>query len=307
MRRLGAVAVAVALLVTGCTAPEEETLDVVVSGEPGERPTITYRTPLDVDETVSTVIWPGSGPELVEGRPALVDFWLEDATDATVVKESYSTNPTARILSAEDLGEDLYETLRGQRVGARLLQVSPAPGNGATDFPTVTVLDVLPTRAAGEAMTPREGLPMVALADDGSPSITPSAAEPPAELVTQQLMRGTGKQVAEGDVITVQYTGFSWTTGAPFESTWTSGSPVWFSLDSVPAWSALVEQPVGSQVMLVVPPSYPLGVTQSEELQGQTVVFVIDLLASRAATTPEGAAPDATAPAGDGTEPTTEG
>ncbi len=293
---------AIALLVAGCTAPDEEALDVVVSGEPGEHPTVTYRTPLNVDETVSTVIWPGSGPELVEGRPALVDFWLEDATDASVVKESYSTNPTARILTAEDLGEDLYNTLRGQRVGARLLQVSPAPGTGAADFPTVTVLDVLPTRAAGEALPPREGLPTVTLADDGSPSITPSAAEPPADLVTQQLMRGTGKQVAEGDVITVQYTGFSWTTGAPFESTWTSGSPVWFSLDSVPAWSALVEQPVGSQVMLVVPPSYPLGVTQSEELQGQTVVFVIDLLASRAPTPTDGATPSA-----GGTSPTTEG
>lgn len=294
MRRLGAVAVALALLVTGCTAPDAMSLDVVVSGEPGERPTVTYRTPLTVDEAVSSVIWPGAGPELVEGRPVLVDFWLEDATDATLVKESYSTNPTARVLTAEDLGKDLYDTLRGQRVGARLLQVSPAPGSGASDFPTVTVLDVLPTRADGEAMVPQEGLPAVTLADDGSPTITPSATEPPADLVTQALVRGTGPQVAKGDVITVQYTGFSWTTGAPFDSTWTSGSPVWFSLDSVPAWSALVEQPVGSQVMLVVPPSYPLGVTQSEELQGTTVVFVIDILATRAATPTDGATTPAT-------------
>ena len=84
-------------------------------------------------------------------RRCCIDFWLEDATDATLVKESYSTNPTAMLLTEEDLGTDLYETLRGQQVGARMLQVSPGSGEGATDYPTVTVIDVLPTRADGEA------------------------------------------------------------------------------------------------------------------------------------------------------------
>ena len=32
--------------------------------------------------------------------------------------------------------------------------------------------------------------------------------------------------------------------------------------------------------MLVVPATYPLGATQSEELKGQTIVFVIDILAT---------------------------
>jgi peptidylprolyl isomerase len=45
--------------------------------------------------------------------------------------------------------------------------------------------------------------------------------------------------------------------------------------------------------MVVVPPSYPLGATQSEELAGQTIVFVIDLLATRS--------PAADAPADAGT------
>ena len=81
--------------------------------------------------------------------------------------------------------------------------------------------------------------------------------------------------------MTVQYTGFAWTTGEPFDSTWTHGLPVSFSLQDVQAWAeGLVDQPVGSQVMLVVPPTYALGVTESEELAGQTVVFVVDILAT---------------------------
>jgi peptidylprolyl isomerase len=227
----------------------------------------------------------------------LLDFWLEDASDATLVKESYSTSPTPRLLTEEDLGKDLYATLSGQRVGARLLQISPAADGSASAYPTVTVLDVLPTRADGEPVTPREGLPTVSLDADGVPSLTPTGTEPPSDLVVQPLLRSPSTtQVAANDVITVQYTGFVWATGEAFDSTWTTGSPATFSLDDVPAWSeALVEQTVGSQVMVVVPPSYALGATQSEELAGQTIVFVIDILATRAPATTDAA----TEPAGE--------
>ncbi|WP_282944303.1 FKBP-type peptidyl-prolyl cis-trans isomerase [Cellulomonas endometrii] len=296
MRRLVAACAAAALLLVGCSTPDPAPPEVVVSGEAGQAPTVTYRTPLRVPEAMHETVWEGTGPELVDGRPVLLDFWLENASDASLVKESYSTSPTPRLLTEEDLGKDLYATLSGENVGARLLQMTPASDASASSYPTVTVLDVLPIRADGEPVAPREGMPAVALDDEGAPSITPTGTEPPADLVVQPLIRGTGDQVAEGDVITVQYTGFVWATGASFESTWTNGTPATFSLDDVPAWSeALVEQAVGSQVMVVVPPSYALGATQSEELAGQTIVFVIDLLATRAPVREDAADPGATA------------
>jgi peptidylprolyl isomerase len=291
-----AACAAAALLLVGCSTPDPAPPEVVVSGEAGQAPTVTYRTPLQVPEAVHETVWEGTGPELVDGRPVLLDFWLENASDASLVKESYSTSPTPRLLTEEDLGKDLYATLSGENVGARLLQMTPASDASASAYPTVTVLDVLPIRADGQPVAPREGIPAVTLDDDGAPSITPTGTEPPADLVVQPLIRGTGDQVAEGDVITVQYTGFVWATGASFESTWTNGTPATFSLDDVPAWSeALVEQSVGSQVMVVVPPSYALGATQSEELAGQTIVFVIDLLATRAPVREDPSAAGATA------------
>lgn len=284
MRRLrdtaAAAFVALALLV-GCTPPQAAEPEITVTGEPGEAPTLTYVTPLDVSRTYREEIWPGTGPELVEGGPVLIDFWLENGTDAALVDESFSTTPTPRLLTEEDLGTDLYETLRGQQVGARLLQVSPGRGSGAVDYPTVTVLDVLPTRADGTPLEPNPALPPVTLDAAGAPSITPTGTEPPDRLVVQALLRGSGAQVAPDDVITVQYTGFRWDNGETFDSTWTHGLPVSFSLQDVQAWAeGLVDQPVGSQVMLVVPPTYALGVTESQELAGQTVVFVVDILAT---------------------------
>ena len=129
MRRLVAACLA-ALLLAGCSAATAPEPDVLVTGDPGSRPPLTYVTPLAVSKTVHKVVWQGAGSPLVDGEPVLVDFWLEDASDATVVKESYSSSPTPRPLTVEDLGQDLYDTLHGQRVGARLLQISPAPGSG---------------------------------------------------------------------------------------------------------------------------------------------------------------------------------
>lgn len=284
MRRLavaGAIVAAVSVLLA-CSAPEEPVAEVTVSGKPGERPIATYVTPLTVTDPSSWAVWPGTGERLTDGGPVLLDYWIENATDASLVRESYSTGPAPRLLTAEELGADLYATLHGQRVGARLVQLSPADAEGGTPYPTVTVLDVLPTRADGDEVPPREGLPAVRRSDSGEPSIAASKEDPPAELVAQPLVRGSGRQVADGDTITVQYTGFSWKTGEPFDSTWSVGLPVSFSLDEVPAWSeGLVDQTIGSQVLLVVPPTYRLGVTDSQELKGQTVVFVVDILDSR--------------------------
>lgn len=284
MRRLRdsatAVLVAIALL-AGCTSTQTSAPEVTVTGEAGQAPTLTYVTPLEVSETYREQVWPGTGPELVEGGPVLIDFWLENGTDASLVDESYSTTPTPRLLTEEDLGTDLYETLRGQQVGARVLQVSPGRRSGAVDYPSVTVLDVLPTRADGEVLAPRPDLPVITLDPSGAPSMTPTGTEPPDQLVVNALLRGSGAQVAADDVITVQYAGFVWTTGEAFDSTWSRGLPVSFALQDVQAWAeGLLDQPVGSQVMLVVPPTYALGVTESEELAGQTVVFVVDILAT---------------------------
>lgn len=277
--RRAAVPLLVALVLAACTAVTATDPEVTVTGDAGQAPTVTYLTPLGVEETYREVIWPGTGEELVDGAPVLIDFWLENARDASLVKESYSTSPTPRMLTLDDLGTDLYGTLLGQKVGARLLQV--APGGGGAEYPTVTVIDVLPTRAVGEPVPADPTLPVVTEGEGGTFTLTPTGTPPPDRLTVEPLVRGTGTQVAAGDVITVHYAGFAWDDGVLFDSTWQQVLPVSFLLSDVPSWAeGLVDQPAGSRVMLVVPPTYALGVTDSEELAGKTVVFVIDILAT---------------------------
>lgn len=282
-----AVAVGLLALLAACSEePEVVAGEVTVTGEFGVAPEVTFEQPLVVTEPSVQVLREGTGPRVEEGRPILLDFYAESGADGSVINETYSGEPRPYLLSAEALGVDIHAALGGQRVGSRILHL--VPPDGSSGAATVAVFDILPTRASGEDQPPREGLPLVELDDDGKPSVTmPEGTAPPTDLVVQPLIRGTGPQVAAGQVITVQYVGVKWSDGTVFDSTWEEGKlPASFPIgvgSVMQGWDAgLVEQMVGSQVLLVVPPDLAWRGTDNE-LAEETLVFVIDILAASGA------------------------
>ena len=276
MRRLLVAALATALLLTGCAGGTKPDPDVKVAGDVGQEPAMVYREPLDIPRATSKVIWEGDGPKLVDGGPVLINYRLEKATDGALVKETYSKVPKPSTLTPETLSQDLYDALSGQRVGARVLLLLPATSD-TSSFSSVMVVDVLPTRASGEAVPPREGLPAVLVGDDGEPTITKPEGAPPSQLMVQALIKGDGEQVKKGATVTVQYTGVRWSDGSAYDSTWVKGEPKSFDLGAgiLPGLAeGLVEQTVGSQVLIVIPPASG-GAAGAED---DTLVFVVDIL-----------------------------
>lgn len=292
VRRGRVVAAAAALVLAtatlaACGDEPEVAIEVEVTGEAGVAPELTYPQPLEADEPFAEVVWEGEGPEVTDGEPILLHYYAEDASDGSVVGETFSGVPKAFVMSRDSVGSDIYDALQGRTVGSRVLHVVPAGDQPTT---TVAVFDILPTRASGEAVEPRAGLPTVELAEDGEPLVTLPDADPPSDLVVQPLIRGTGAQVSAGQVITVQYTGLTWPGGEVFDSSWAPDELPWpFPIgvgSVVAAWDqGLVEQTVGSQVLLVVPPGLGYGGDDSE-LVGQTQVFVVDILAASGGPTP---------------------
>jgi len=310
---LALVTALLCVLLAACDEPEDATSTprntaLTVVGSSGAPPTLEYRMPLDVTEARSEVVWPGAGAELVDGGPLLLNLYAQDVSDGTVLQNTYTDAPRWRTLTDESVGRDLRDLLRGQRVGARLLRVEEDDG-----VPVALVVDVLPTRASGQAVTPPDGLPTVTLAGDGTPSVTvPPDTPGPAGLVVQPLIRGDGRQVEVGQVVTVRYTGVRWSDGEVFDSTWTDdAAPLSIMIgigEVIEGWEqGLLEQSVGSQVLLVVPPDLAYGAT-SNPLAGETLVYVVDILDAHFPVTEEAAqqgddaAPDTTgdAPADQG-------
>jgi len=229
-----------------------------------------------------------------------VDYTGFNGADGKEFDSSFGEGkkPPSFILDPEQTLPGLVKGIVGQAVGSRILlavppsdaygtQGVPSAGIGPTDTILIVVevkalKDVL-ARATGKAVAPKAGLPTVKLDAKGKPAITLPSGNPPARLVIQPLIVGTGPKVAKGQTITVHYTGIIWPGGKQFDSSWDRGKPTSFGIgvgQVIAGWDeGLVGQPVGSQILLVIPPDKGYGAQGKGDIKGtDTLVFVVDIL-----------------------------
>jgi peptidylprolyl isomerase len=116
------------------------------------------------------------------------------------------------------------------------------------------------------------------------PAIAAPAGAAPAELEQEDIVKGTGRTAKPGDVVSVQYVGNSWSTGAQFDSSWDRGSePFRFPLGAgrvIPGWDrGVAGMQVGGRRLLVIPPDLAYGdQSPSPDIAAnETLVFVVDL------------------------------
>lgn len=105
----------------------------------------------------------------------------------------------------------------------------------------------------------------------------------PKELVSKDLIEGSGPEAQAGDEVTVQYVGVLYKTGKEFDASWNRGEPFSFTLGAggvIPGWDQGVEgMKVGGRRMLIIPPELAYGSQGGGPIPPEsTLVFVIDLL-----------------------------
>ncbi|MFO7690267.1 MAG: FKBP-type peptidyl-prolyl cis-trans isomerase [Cryobacterium sp.] len=292
-----------------CTAPGEVSDSVSVTGDFGVAPTVTFDTPLESTQTERSVAIEGDGAWAAEtGSLVEVTFTAFSATSGEQIDTSgYGDAATPAPLTVDEaeyitgLVRALNCSVEGDRV---VVVIPPADGfgeAGSTDYDItaedsmVFVIDVntvVPPRATGVAQPTTEGLPSVELADDGAPSISIPDADAPNELQIATLKQGDGAIVAAGDTVAVEYTGVIWDSGEEFDSHWAVPGPASFTTDAVVSGfgAALVGQAEGSQVIAVIPAADGYGAAGNDQagISGtDTLVFVIDILATTPASAPQ--------------------
>jgi hypothetical protein len=258
---------------------------VTVEGPEGSAPTAAFDAPLEIAEVQRTVVSEGDGDALEAGD--LVSYALT-ALDATTGEELGSLGYAEGELLPQPITTDsvLAQFFGCAPVGSRV--VTTLPANDANGSPAaVYVLDLLsvtPSTAWGEDQEVPDGLPTVELDDEGAPTITIPGADAPTDLQLATLKQGDGPVVEPGDTVLVQYRGVRWSDGEEFDSTWSRGGvPTSFPTTGVVDGfrQALEGQTVGSQVLAVIPPALGYGSAEGNELQNETLVFVIDILATQ--------------------------
>ncbi|MBC7298717.1 MAG: FKBP-type peptidyl-prolyl cis-trans isomerase [Demequina sp.] len=125
-------------------------------------------------------------------------------------------------------------------------------------------------------------LPQITRAANGAPSVDFAGVTKPDGLVVDVLEAGGGPAVVEGQQITVHYTGWLW-DGAQFDSSWDRGEPISFGIargSLIQGWvDGIVGQPVGSKLLLSVPPEFGYGQRSMGPIPGgSTLVFAVDVL-----------------------------
>jgi peptidylprolyl isomerase len=156
-------------------------------------------------------------------------------------------------------------TSAGATTGASTAGVETAVPATATALAACTVDDITVTGATA-----------------GKPTITvPDTCSPPAQLLSKDLVVGTGPEVTEGVTMQTHYDLVTWSDKRELDSSWSRGEP--FPLEDVgraqviDGWNeGLLGMKQGGRRLLVVPPDKGYGQGGNGVRPGETLVFVVD-------------------------------
>jgi FKBP-type peptidyl-prolyl cis-trans isomerase len=294
------------LALVGCgsssSPPPSPNGSVTAAGTFGKTPSVTIPAKKAGSNLYVKTEVKGSGPVLTKSDAFLTNYvvYIWSGTTHKLVLSTFSSTP--QVLSGSLL-PGLETALEGKKMGTRVLAVLPpkygygAEGNtevGVTGSDTlVFVVDMIKSYPATASASGTHvsngggGLPTVTAATGKAPTVTIPKTSPPGNLVVKTLIKGNGPPVAKGQEVVTQYVGLNWRTRAVFDSSWSRGAPFGFEIDAspaqiIPGWDkGLLGVPVGSRVMLVIPPKdgYGSAGESSAGIKGtDTLVFVVDVL-----------------------------
>ncbi|HTX82338.1 MAG TPA: FKBP-type peptidyl-prolyl cis-trans isomerase [Streptosporangiaceae bacterium] len=320
MRRIAAavlVPLAACAALAGCGSSGGPAADpnaaVKVTGAFDKAPKVSIPAEKAGSKLVYSTPIKGTGAVLASGDSALANVALYkwSGTKHSLVDSTYSSGP--QIIPAQMGLVGLTDALKGARMGSRIVAVLPPKyGYGSsgqsslqiTGTDTVVwVIDLLQqytaTQSASGTQVSTGGgkLPSVTAKTGTAPAVSvPKNTTPPKKLSVTTLIKGTGSTLAKGDTVVTQYVGVNWRTGKVFGSSWPSsqdsaGQLLSFQVDGtqvLPGLSdALAGIPVGSRVMVVIPPALGYGPEGGQSSAGikknDTLVFVVDVLGSQPA------------------------
>ena len=152
-----------------------------------------------------------------------------------------------------------------------------------------------------------DGLPTVTGSYGAKPKIKADPkVKPGPKTRAKVLVKGEGRKVAKNDLLVADYIGQIYATNKVFDNSYDRGQPSGFQIGAgkvIVGWDkTLVGVKAGSRVLMVVPPAEGYGKEGNEQagIKGtDTLVFVVDVIASYGKNGPATAPTAVTPPSGD--------
>jgi peptidylprolyl isomerase len=284
------------------TSPEDlKALDAItVSGDFGKEPKITWAKELTVTSLASSVLIEGDGADIKTGDNLLAQVWIGNGVSKQQAYSTFGDRPQLLTMSQTMLPA-LVNGLVGKKIGSRVLIAAPPKdaygdqgnaqlgiGNADTVVFVIDVLDTLATGPDGGPRKPAAWAPSITETDGKPSGLDFSAApKPSGRLLRTTVVAGTGAPVKKGEHIYVDYLGQVYGADAPFDQSYSRGTPFDFDLGGgnvVKGWDqGLVGVKVGSRVILQIPPRLGYGKDGQPSVgigPTDTMYFVVDVLAA---------------------------
>lgn len=299
----------------GSAAGGLEGFDAVeISGEVGSAPEVAWEGRLVAGDVESKTLVEGDGAELAEGDPVVVNYWLGNGYTQEPIQDSFGEEIAGKFLTVgaeapppqtvdDVLNVFLAEAVtEGTTLGSRMALVAsaeealgiptglPELGIGNADS-LVLVVDLLSQpleEVQGKTMSPPAWTPEI-VEEGGVPTSFEyrGVPEPNDKPRIATLVEGTGAAVEKGEVLVANYLGQVYDGAQPFDDSFGGEQPIAFPIGLgavVKGWDeTLVGVPVGSRVVLQLPPEFGYG-KQGNPQAGikpkDTLNFVVDILAS---------------------------
>ena len=150
---------------------------------------------------------------------------------------------------------------------------------GSSKSPGVTLA---PSGGATQASVPTTPTPPPQL--QAKPTVTVPKSCSNKQLITKDIIPGTGQTVQAGQTVTVNYVGVLCKTGKEFDSSWKRNQPFSTALSNgsvIPGWvQGIPGMKVGGRRELIIPASLAYGTKGSPPTipPNSPLVFVVDLL-----------------------------
>lgn len=263
---------------------------ITATGTLGEKPKVSFKAPKTVDNNSYAVLQEGNGATIADGDRLCsqgIAISVKDGSELASTWEKNTPNCSTVVTSdTSQMTENYYKIFKSLKLNSTVaFGVNDSNSSGTSYLMVLTLVSKSKDlkKATGEkvAGVPAD-LPKVTLAKDGKPSIDMNGYKGSDSLVSQDLIKGKGAVVKDTQSVMAHYTGWL-LDGTQFDSSWDRGQSSAFSLDSViKGWKqGLAGHTVGSQVLLVVPPSLGYGNKDQEKIPANsTLVFVVDILAA---------------------------
>jgi peptidylprolyl isomerase len=275
---------------------------VTFSGDVGKAIDATWKSPVaKPSSTTVTTLVKGSGDKIASGDTVSTYLWIADGTTKKQAYSDYEQGKSESLPNTGQLGTVFDKIFSGQTYGSRVVAVTDAEdllgsasaatqmGVGANDS-MVVVADLVgkapvsptPTDDKVHDVSPSE-MPKI-ITKDGKPASFDFTGASKPDLTTPVhrvfLKKGTGPKVTANSTITIDYMGETFGAKEPFDANYTAKGYTNALNQLVKGWQiGLQGVPVGSRVILSMPPAYGYGAQGSGKIGGNaTLWFVIDVL-----------------------------